>query len=144
MRLRAVDISKDILAFAETGAYSLRNDDGLGAASASSLGDGGDVVANTFKDQVTSNFERMSPAEMEALFERDKDLVRVKSRFREGITWHLADARDPSLIRALAPQDIVVANRFLCHMPPDEAEACLRNLAQLVKPDGHLFVSGVD
>src|SRR5262249_52280628 len=38
----------------------------------------------------------------------------------------------------------VVANRFLCHMHPEEAEACLRNLAQLVKPGGYLFVSGVD
>src|SRR5262249_535792 len=41
-------------------------------------------------------------------------------------------------------QDIVVANRFLCHMHPEEAEECLRNLARLVKPGGYLFVSGVD
>jgi hypothetical protein len=38
----------------------------------------------------------------------------------------------------------VVANRFLCHTQPEEAEACLRNLARLVKPRGYLFVSGVD
>jgi chemotaxis methyl-accepting protein methylase len=144
MNLRALDISKDILDFAETGVYSLRNDEGLGAASASSLGDGGDMVANTFKDQVTSIFERISPAEMEALFDRDGDYVRVKSRFREGITWHLGDARDPGLVRALGPQDIVVANRFLCHMLPEEAETCLRNLGQLIKPNGYMFVSGVD
>jgi hypothetical protein len=29
-------------------------------------------------------------------------------------------------------------------MPPKEAEDCLRNLAQLVKRDGYLFISGVD
>jgi hypothetical protein len=37
-----------------------------------------------------------------------------------------------------------VANRFLCHMNPKAAEACLRNLARLVKAGGYLFVSGVD
>jgi hypothetical protein len=37
-----------------------------------------------------------------------------------------------------------VANRFLCHMHPEEAEECLCNLARLVKPGGYLFVSGVD
>ena len=45
---------------------------------------------------------------------------------------------------ALGLQDIVVANRFLCQMHPDEAEACLRNLARLAKGGGYLFVSGVD
>jgi chemotaxis methyl-accepting protein methylase len=145
INLYAVDISKDILDFAEAGVYSLRNDDGLGIASPSSLASGADVVANTFKDQfATSIFERMSPEEIKALFDRYGDQVRVKPRFREGITWHCGDARDPSLVRALGPQDIVVANRFLCHMPPEEAEGCLRNLAQLVKPCGYLFVSGVD
>jgi len=38
----------------------------------------------------------------------------------------------------------MVANWFLCHMHPEEAEECLRNLARLVKPGGYLFVSGVD
>ena len=70
--------------------------------------------------------------------------MRVKPRFREGITWHLGDAGDPGLVGFLGLQDIVVANRFLCHMYPEQAGACLRNLARLVKPSGYLFVSGVD
>jgi SAM-dependent methyltransferase len=45
---------------------------------------------------------------------------------------------------ALWPQDIVVANRFLCHMAPPDAERCLRSIARLVAPGGHLFVSGID
>ena len=44
----------------------------------------------------------------------------------------------------LGAQDIVVANRFLCHMHPDDAEACLCHLSRLVKNNGYLFVSGVD
>jgi SAM-dependent methyltransferase len=86
----------------------------------------------------------MSSEEMGAMFDREEDQVRVKPRFREGITWHLGDARDPGLVGALGLQDIVVANRFLCHMHPEEAEECLCNLARLVKPGGYLFVSGVD
>ena len=37
-----------------------------------------------------------------------------------------------------------MANRFLCHMKPAQAEACLKNVARLVRPGGYLFVSGVD
>src|SRR4029077_3589357 len=55
-----------------------------------------------------------------------------------------ADASEPGLVDALGPQDIVVANRFLCHMVPAAAEKCLRNIARLVKPGGYLFVSGID
>jgi SAM-dependent methyltransferase len=98
----------------------------------------------TSRDQSSSIFERMSCGEMKAMFDREADQVRVKPRFREGITWQLGDAGDPGLVGALGLQDIVVANRFLCHMHPEEAEKCLRNLARLVKPGGYLFVSGVD
>jgi chemotaxis methyl-accepting protein methylase len=148
----AVDISKDILEFAETGVYSLTSHNDSGAPTPAPLaqgGDvpiGGDVATNTSRDQPPSSsiFERMSPGEIEAMFERDEDLVSVKPRYREGITWHLGDAGDPGLVGTLGPQDIVVANRFLCHMYPEEAEQCLRNLARLVKPGGYLFISGVD
>ena len=144
VRLCAVDISKDILEFAEAGVYSLRSHDGSGAPSPGSLALGGDVATMTSRDQSSSIFERMSCGEMKAMFDREGDQVRVKPRFREGITWHLRDAGDPGLVGALGLQDIVVANRFLCHMHPEEAEECLRNLARLVKPGGYLFVSGVD
>jgi SAM-dependent methyltransferase len=86
----------------------------------------------------------MRSEELEAMFDREGEYVKVKPRFREGITWHLGDAGDPDLVSALGLQDVVVANRFLCHMQPEEAEACLCQLARLVKPGGYLFVSGVD
>jgi SAM-dependent methyltransferase len=81
---------------------------------------------------------------MRAMFDREKDHVRIKSWLQEGIHWQVADAQDPALAKSLGRQDIVVANRFLCHMDPPDAEKCLRNLAHLVKPGGYLFVSGVD
>lgn len=142
--LRAVDIAKDVLEFAEGGVYALTSSGVSGALRSGSVAQGRDVGMNTFTEQGASIFERMSSGEMEAMFDRDGNQVKVKPRFREGITWHLGDAGDPDLAGVLGTQDIVMANRFLCHMQPAEAERCLRNLARLVKPGGYLFVSGVD
>ena len=87
----------------------------------------------------------MSSVEMEEMFEQDGENARVRSQFREGISlaprgrWRPKPGGEIWVL-----QDIVVANRFLCHMPPEAAEACLRDLARLVKSGGYLFVSGVD
>jgi chemotaxis methyl-accepting protein methylase len=144
INLRAVDISKDILEFATAGVYSLGSPDGSEIPDSGFLSSDGNVSTTTYRDQLSSVFERISSAEMEEMFDREEDQVRIKPRLREGITWHLGNAGDPGLVGALGLQDIVVANRFLCHMYPEEAGACLRNLARLVKPGGYLFVSGVD
>ena len=122
VRLDAVDISKEILNFAEKGTYTP---------------DGSRLVG-------ASIFERLTEAEMAEMFDCDGDQATVKSWLREGITWHLRDAADPELMRILGPQDMVVASNFLCHMVRADAEKCLGNIAQLVSPGGYLFVSGVD
>lgn len=75
------------------------------------------------------------------MFDWEGDQAQVKPWLREGITWRVGDASDPELVAALGPQDIVVANNFLCHM---DAQRCLRNFARLVAPGGYLFVAGVD
>jgi len=134
--LHAVDISEVILAFAERGVYSLTNREGVT--------EGEELARTTWQDQHASIFERMTDAEMEAMFDREGDHVRVKEGLKEAVTWHLADAEDPELLSLLGPQDVVVANRFLCHMAPAAAEKCLRSIARLVKPGGYLFVSGAD
>jgi 2-polyprenyl-3-methyl-5-hydroxy-6-metoxy-1,4-benzoquinol methylase len=86
----------------------------------------------------------MTAKEVEAMFEVEGYQAKVRSWLKEGITWLTGDANDPELVRVLGLQDMVVANRFLCHMDPQAAENCLRNIARLVKPGGYLFVSGVD
>ena len=58
----------------------------------------------------------------------------MKPWLRDAATWQVGDASDPNLIARLGPQDVVVANNFLCHLEPSSAERCLRNLAQLVAP----------
>jgi chemotaxis methyl-accepting protein methylase len=144
LRLTAVDIDKDALEFAKPGVYSLRA--GHETSDSPSSDTGGNIAAKTSRDQppASSVFERMSSFEIDALFEREGECVQVRPRFRNAIDWRLGDAGAPSLVASLGPQDIVVANRFLCHMNPEAAEACLRNLSRLVRSGGYLFVSGVD
>jgi len=142
VRLHALDIDTDILEFAEAGVYSLKATNG--SQGFNSIGSLDNMAAKTFRDQKTSIFERMSPKEIEAMFDSEGELVKVKPCFGEGIVWQVGDARDPKLVNVVGVQDIVFANRFLCHMPPQEAEACLLNLARLVKPGGYVFVTGVD
>jgi SAM-dependent methyltransferase len=120
--LEAVDISKEILSFAEKGIYS----------------------SDTSQFVSASIFERLTEAEMVEMFDWEGDRAKIKSWLREGITWHLGDAVDPKLINILGPIDMVVASNFLCHMTRADAEKCLGNIARLVSPGGYLFVSGVD
>ncbi len=140
VRIRAVDIDADVVEFAQGGSYYLGGrDSGLDPLSPL-----GDLAAKTSGDQSTSVFERMSSDEIATIFECEGERARVKPPFRENIAWSVGDAGDPKLIDEFGLQDIVVANRFLCHMQPAEAESCLRRLASLVQPGGYLFVSGVD
>jgi len=70
----------------------------------------------TSKDQgVRSIFERMSPEEMEALFERDGKQARVRPRFRDGIIWQVGDANDPDLVEALGMRTRKNRPRPLCY-----------------------------
>jgi SAM-dependent methyltransferase len=118
----AIDISNDVLEIGRNGLYSQEPNH----------------LVNS------SVFERMSRKEMDEMFDREIDHLRVKQWIKENITWQVADAGDLQLANRLGKQDIVVANRFLCHMASRDAEKCLRNLNTLVKPEGYLFVSGVD
>lgn len=89
-------------------------------------------------------FQGLTDEEREAMFDWDGEAAGIKPWLRAGISWRVADVCDPDLVAQLGPQDIVVANNFLCHMDPGSAEHCLRNVGRLVAPGGHLFVAGVD
>jgi chemotaxis methyl-accepting protein methylase len=120
--VHAVDLSTEVLEIGKNGLYSPNPSD---------------LVDSPI-------FDRMTDKEIQAMFDRENDQLRIKSWVKEGINWQVADAGDPALAEVLGGQDIVVANRFLCHMAPKDAERCLRTLARLLKPGGYLFVSGVD
>jgi chemotaxis methyl-accepting protein methylase/mannose-6-phosphate isomerase-like protein (cupin superfamily) len=122
LNLNAVDISKPAVEFAKRGVYSL----------------------TTAELTSTNVFERMTASEIDNFFDRDGEAMRVKQWIREGINWQVGDVGDSEMVELLGPQDMVIANNFLCHMEGSEQERCLRNIGRLVKPNGHLFVSGVD
>ena len=69
--LQAVDISKEILSFAEKGIYTPDTSELVGA----------------------SIFERLTEAEMVEMFDWEGDQAKVKSWLREGITWHASGCR---------------------------------------------------
>jgi chemotaxis protein methyltransferase CheR len=142
--IHAVDISEEIVRFAEGGVYSCKNSSVSQAPDHDANSGRGDLDWNTRRDQQSSIFERLTAEEVEAIFEIEGGQARVRSWLREGIIWMSGDASDAALVSRLGPQDMVMANRFLCHMEPPSAEKCLRNIARLVKPGGHLFVSGID
>jgi len=118
----AVDISPEVLAIAEQGAYGPQTSEAVHAAI----------------------FQPLTDAERREMFDWEGEQARVKPWLREGVAWRLGDASDPGLVDELGAADFVVANNFLCHMDPSAAERCLRNIAGLVKPDSYVFVSGVD
>src|SRR5258708_2892926 len=146
--LQAVDISQEIIDFAKEGTYSLKGPASLKDLDQLGITEEKRLIWATCRDQGSdqsaSIFERLDESEMDAMFDREGDQAKVKSWLREGITWRVGDASAPELIHTLGTQDVVVANRFLCHMEPAVAERCLRNIASLVKPGGYIFVSGVD
>jgi SAM-dependent methyltransferase len=120
--LQAVDISPEVVKVAERGVY--------GPAATEMVGH--------------PVFDGLADVEREAIFDWEGEAGSIKPWLREGIAWQVGDASDPDLVESLGPQDLVIANNFLCHMPSASAEGCLRNLAGLVGPHGYLFVTGVD
>jgi SAM-dependent methyltransferase len=136
INIRAIDVSQEIVEFARQGVYSLQ---------AAAVPEALKLNMNTHRDQETWPVDcLMSENEKNQMFDREGGYVRIKSWIKEGISWHCADAGDPEIVSILGRQDVVVANRFLCHMAPANAERILRNLGRMLKPGGYLFVSGVD
>ena len=120
--LHAVDVSKPAVERAKRGVYSLTASNWAGAPT----------------------FECMTPAEIDELFDREGAVARVKSWIREGVNWQLGSAADVKALELLGPQDLVIANNFLCYLGAADAERYLRDIARLLRPDGYLFVSGID
>jgi SAM-dependent methyltransferase len=122
LMVSAVDISPAILEIAKEAVYSLGEN----------------------KLVQSPIFERLTEGELQMMFDKENDNVKVKAWIRESVDWHVGDANDQELVKHFGKYDFVVSNNFLCHMPPKEAERCLRKISHLVVENGHLVVSGVD
>ena len=122
IRTQAIDISSETIEVAKQGCYC-------------------DRACQMLDTQI---FERLTGHETRSLFEKAPGDLKIKPWLKEGVTWLVADAKDSKLVTLMGLQDIVIANRFLCHMESRDAEECLRNVARLVRRGGYLFISGVD
>ena len=120
--VHAVDISREVVEIAKQGFYPLEMQQLIGS----------------------NIFERLTGEEIGQIFDREEGWLKIQPWLKDNIEWHVGDAGDRELALRLGALDIVVANKFLCHMNPPEAEQCLHGVAQLVRPGGYLFVSGVD
>jgi SAM-dependent methyltransferase len=87
---------------------------------------------------------KVSENSHKGLFTRDGKTFVVQEWVKEAVNWAVGDACSSDLVSRFGSHDVVFANNFLFHMPPERAEACLRNLARLVARDGYLVVSGAD
>jgi SAM-dependent methyltransferase len=87
---------------------------------------------------------KVSEARHPGLFTREGKTFVIPAILKEAVTWAVGDACASDLVARFGPHDVVFANNFLFHMPPERAESCLRNLARLVARDGYLVVSGAD
>lgn len=145
LTVNAVDIAQDVVEFAKEGSYSLNPPEELEAADGSHFAGHEQTLWHTHRDQFrTSIFERVSENEMQAMFDIDGRTAKIQPWLKRGVNWWCGDAGDPELKSLIGRHDIVVANRFLCHMNRFPAERILRNLESLTDPGGHIFVSGVD
>lgn len=140
LTVNALDIAEDVVHFAKDGSYSMDPPDELKGSARHEQ-----TVWHTHRDQLRDSiFERISKSEMQAMFDVNGRVATIQPWLKDGIQWWCQDASDPELVSLIGRHDIVVANRFLCHMHPAPAERILRNLESLANPGGHIFVSGVD
>lgn len=145
LTVNAVDIAQDVVEFAKEGSYSLDSPDQLEGTDGSHSATHEQTLWHTHRDQFRNSiFERVSEKEMQAMFEIDGRTAKIQPWLKQGVNWWCGDAGDPELKSLIGRHDIVVANRFLCHMHRFPAERILLNLESLVIPGGHIFVSGVD
>lgn len=142
--IHAIDVAPEIVEFAARGVYCMRKPQPQDLSTEEAVRRKNDHASIPSSDQHAWIFERLSEEEIESMFEVRGDEATIRAWLRKGITWQCGDAGDPKLPAKLGKQDIVVANRFLCHMVPEDAERCLRNLDRFVRPGGYLFVNGVD
>lgn len=85
------------------------------------------------------------PAQMlDIMFDRRDGALVIKESLREGVIFRVGDACDQRLLETIGPQDLVMANNFLVHLPDKVAEACISNIEKLIVPGGVFVVWGVN
>lgn len=126
---RGIDASANVIEVARTGVYRLRTPSSLGG---------------TLELKGSKVFTTVPNALGDIMDVTPEGDFRIKDWIREGVTWNVADATDPALAATMGPQDVVMACNVLGPMDDAMAEACLRNVVELVVPGGYLVLDGLD
>ena len=87
---------------------------------------------------------RLTKAEIESMFDYRDGCYSVKAALRRGVQWAQANILSDDLDPYLRSADVVIANRFLCHMDESTASRGFTRVLRLVKPDAYVMVSGID
>ena len=85
-----------------------------------------EIAREGWWDGNTDHIERLTPDEIDGIFDRIDGRLRVKAWLREAVRFEVGDGTADEFIRRVGPQNVVVANRFLTHMRSDDAARALR------------------
>jgi chemotaxis protein methyltransferase CheR len=124
-----VDTSANVIDVARKGVYRLRTPSTLG----------GTLELNCSKVLTT-----VPDALREIMDVTPEGDFRIRDWIREGVTWTVADARDPALGATIGSQDVLMVCNVLGPMNDAIAEECLRNVVRLLVPGGTLVLDGLD
>jgi len=78
------------------------------------------------------------------LFDRYRDIYRVKSEIRQRVAFGIADVLSPALHSDLGDADIVFAQNLLFNLKPQLARKAFDNICKLLRPRSVLFIEGMD
>src|SRR6266536_3420643 len=95
-RADLADISGEIVNFAKVGIYSIDSADAVSEEHSHASENRVSIGWNTSRDQNAWMFERLSSAEMDAMFEINGSHASIRP-LRDGITWKCGDVGDSSL-----------------------------------------------
>lgn len=113
---------------------------------------GFDIEANVIEMARTRIFEarhifnhrKMTNEFVDLTFDKTEDKYRVKEEIARHVEFEIGDALDPTLKERIGQADILFAQNFLYHLPPNASREALENLCTLLKPSSALFIDGVD
>ena len=95
------------------------------------------------RDEVYSH-ELITEDFIRRTFDIEGDMYTVKRCIAEKVSFSTANVFSPDLLQQVPPADIVVAQNFLFHMKPKQANRAFDDICRLLKPRSVLFIDGVD
>lgn len=90
------------------------------------------------------NHQKITTEFVSSTFDEEDGLFKVKEDISRPVTFEVGDALDTTLKNRIGQSDIVYAQNFLFHLPPELSRKALVNISSLLKPRAALFIDGMD